>query len=227
MGIITKKTVNFLKEIKKNNNKPWFEENRSMYEESHEEMITFAESLMDEMSKIDTLIPMTGKKSLFRIYRDVRFSKDKTPYKHHWGGRMKRDTVWLRGGYYFHIEHDEAFLASGFWNPEKNDLKLIRDNIALDAAPLRKILSSKKFKDVWVELKGDKLKTSPKGFDKEHPEIDLLRHKQFIVSQKFTPKEMLSDDFVGQCVNSFKAIRPFLDYMSEILTHDLNGEPLY
>ena len=227
MGRITKKTVDFLREIKKNNNKPWFEANRSKYEASHEEMITFAESLMLEMNKIDKLVPMTGKKSLFRIYRDVRFSKDKTPYKHHWGGRMKRDTVWLRGGYYFHIEHNEAFIASGFWNPEKADLKLIRDNIAADSESLREIISSKQFKDVWGNLEGDKLKTAPKGYDKGHPDIDLLRHKQYIVSRKFSQKEMLSQDFVNQCVQSFKALRPFLDYMSEILTHDLNGEPLY
>ena len=224
---ITDKTVDFLRDIKSNNNKAWFDENRSRYEESHQERIAFTEEFMKEMNKIDELVPMTGKKSLFRIYRDVRFSKDKTPYKHHWGGRMKRESVWRRGGYYFHIEPDEAFLATGFWNPEKDDLKRIRENIALDAAPLKMILSSKKFKKVWGEIEGDTLKTAPKGFDKEHPDIDLLRHKQFIAVKKFTTKEMLSEDFISECVNTFKSIRPFLDYMSEILTHDLNGEPLF
>ena len=227
MASITKVTINFLKDIKENNNKQWFEKNRSLYEKSHNEMIEFAEDLMKSMGKIDDIVPMTGKKSLFRIYRDVRFSKDKTPYKYHWAGRMKRNTDWLRGGYYFHIEHDEAFLACGFWNPEKNDLKLIRDHIAADAEPLKNILASKKFKEVWGEMEGDTLKTAPKGYDRDHPNIDLLRHKQFIVVKKFSTEEVLSENFVTLCVDSFKAIRPFLDYMSEILTHDLNGEPLY
>jgi len=167
--MITAKTIDFLNDLKENNNRPWFDANKSRYKESHEELITFAETLLSEMGKHDDIVPATGKKSLFRIYRDVRFSKDKSPYKTHWAGFIKRDSVWKRGGYYFHISTDETFLGCGFWKPEKDDLKLIRDHISADAAPLRKILNSQ----------------------------------------------------------SFKALRPWLDCMSEMLTHDLNGEPLY
>jgi len=227
MTSLSKKTFGFLKEIELNNNKPWFEANRSKYEESHEEMIQFAEGLMSSLGKYDELVPMTGKKSLFRIYRDVRFSKDKTPYKHHWAGRMKRESVWKRGGYYYHIEPGNTTLACGFWNPEKEDLKLIRDNIAEDAQPLRKILSAPGFKKVWGQLEGDKLKTAPKGFPKDHPNIDLLQHKQLVAYTKFSDKQAMSDDFMDTCLKTFRSIRPFFDYMSDILTHDLNGEPLF
>ena len=227
MSKITKTTVDFLQDLKKNNNKPWFDTNRSRYEDSQQEMIEFAEELMRAFGKYDNLVEMTGKKSLFRIYRDVRFSKDKTPYKHHWAGRIKRDTVWLRGGYYYHIEPGNTILAAGFWNPEKEDLKLIRDHIAQDSSVLRKIISAKKFKNEWGSLEGEQLKTAPKGFPKDHDDIDLLKYKQLIVHRKFSDQEVLSENFVDRCVESFGSTRPFFDYMSEILTHDLNGEALY
>lgn len=227
MSIITETTFGFLTDIKENNDKPWFEKHRDRYDESHDEMIQFAGSLLTKMSEYDKIVSMTGKKSLFRIYRDVRFSKDKRPYKHHWAGSMKRDTVWLRGGYYYHIEPGNCLLAAGFWNPNKDDMKLIRDHIAFDSAPLRKIVAAKKFKETWGALEGDKLKTAPKGFPKDHPDIDLIRHKQWIVIKNFSDEEARSEDFVDQCVKSYRAIRPFFDYMSDILTHNLNGEPLY
>ena len=216
-----------MQDLKKNNNKSWFDANRSRYEDSHQEMFEFAEDLMSTLGKYDNLVEMTGKKSLFRIYRDVRFSKDKTPYKHHWAGRMKRDTVWLRGGYYYHIEPENTILAAGFWNPEKEDLKLIRDHIAQDSSILRKIISTKEFKNEWGSLEGEQLKSAPKGFSKDHKDIDLLRHKQLIVHRKFSDREVLSENFIDRCVESFRSIRPFFDYMSEILTHDLNGQALY
>lgn len=227
MSAISKKTFDFLKAIKKNNSRDWFEQNKDQYTASHEDMIDFAEDLMADFSKHDNLVPMTGKKSLFRIYRDVRFSKNKAPYKSHWSGSMKRDTPWLRGGYYYHVEPGNSMIACGFWGPEKDDLRLIRDNLALDADPLRKIIASKKFTEAWGSLEGEQLKTAPKGFPKDHPNIDLLRYKQFVVSKRFTDKEVMQEDFKNVIIDSFRAIRPFLDYMSEILTHDLNGEPLY
>lgn len=226
MAIIEKSTFKFLKDIRKNNNKPWFEKNKDRYLEMHQNMIAFAEALMSEMGKSDKLVPMTGKKSLFRIYRDVRFSKDKTPYKSHMAGRMRRDTDWLRGGYFYSISPGDTTLALGFWNPNPKDMKLIRDNIAQDDKPLRKILNSKKITNVF-DLHGQQLKTAPKGFPKDHPAVDLLRYKQFVLVKKFSDKEAMDIGFVKECVKTFKASRPFLDYMSEILTHDLNGEPLY
>lgn len=226
MTQISKATFKYLKDLKKNNNKPWFTENKDRYTSMHENLISFAEDLMAELSKSDKLVPMTGKKSLFRIYRDVRFSKDKTPYKSHMAGRMKRDSAWLRGGYYYHISPGDTIVALGFWGPEPKDLKLIRDQIAQDDKPLRKILKSKKITNTF-EFRGQQLKTAPKGYPKDHPAIDLLRYKQFVLSRTFSDKETLDKGFLKECAKTFKASRPFLDYMSEILTHDLNGEPLY
>lgn len=226
MTQIDKSTYKFLKDLRKNNDRPWFEKNKDKYTAMHQNMIAFAEDMMQELGKSDKLVPMTGKKSLFRIYRDVRFSKDKTPYKSNMGGGMKRDTQWLRGGYYYQVEPGNTFIAMGFWNPNTEDIKLIRDNIAQDDKPLRKILNSKKIKDTFT-FSGAQLKTAPRGFDKDHSAVDLLRYKQMILSRTFTDKEGMDKNFLKECVKTFKASRPFLNYMSEILTHDLNGEPLY
>lgn len=195
---ISKSTLQFLKDLKLNNNRPWFNENKDRYTTAHENMIEWAEALIDEMSHHDNLVPMTGKKSLMRIYRDVRFSKDKSPYKKNFGGGLKRATKWLRGGYYYHIEPGATFLGGGFWNPNPADLKRIRVEIASDDKPLRKIIADKTFIKTFESLKGETVKTAPKGFDKNHPAIDLLRHKQFLVSRKFTDKEVLSKDFLSK-----------------------------
>lgn len=141
-------------------------------------------------------------------------------------GRMKRDTDWLRGGYYYHVSPGDTTLALGFWNPNPKDMKLIRDNIAQDDKTLRKILNSKKITNTF-NLHGQQLKTAPKGYPKDHPAIELLRYKQLVLTRNFTDKETLDKGFLKECVKTFKTSRPFLDYMSEILTHDLNGEPLY
>ena len=223
---ISKTTLQFLKDLKLNNNRPWFNDNKDRYTAAHEEMIAFAEALIDEMSHHDNLVPMTGKKSLMRIYRDVRFSKDKSPYKNHFGGGLKRATKWLRGGYYYHIEPGATFLGGGFWAPNSDDLKRIRTEIAADDKPLRKILAAPDFIKTFGNLKGDTVKTAPKGFDKAHPAIDLIRHKQFLVSRNFTDKEVLSEDFLSKVVDTFRNMKPFFNYMSEVLTTDENGVPI-
>jgi len=223
---ISKSTLQFLKDLAKNNNRPWFTENKDRYVAAHENMIEFAEALIDEMSHHDNLVPMTGKKSLFRIYRDVRFSKDKSPYKSNFAGGLKRATKWLRGGYYYHIEPGESFVGGGFWAPNPADLKRVRDEIAADDKPLRKIIADPTFVKTFGTLKGDAVKTAPKGFAKDHPAIDLLRHKQFLVSHSFTEKEVTSPDFLKKLSQSFQNMRPFFDYMSDVLTTDSNGVPI-
>ena len=139
---IPKSTFTFLKKLSKNNNRPWFNEHKDQYLQEYDHMISYAEDLMEEMSKVDQLVPMSGKQSLFRIYRDVRFSKDKSPYKSAFSGRLKRATAELRGGMYYHIEPGNCVIAGGFWNPESDDLKRIRQEFAFDAKPFRKIISS-------------------------------------------------------------------------------------
>jgi uncharacterized protein (TIGR02453 family) len=223
MTSIQKETLDFLKELSKNNNREWFAKHKARYEAAHQNMIDFTESMLEKMSEHDNIVPNPAKKTLHRIYRDVRFSKDKSPYKRNFSGSMSRATPWLRGGYYFHIEPGNTFVAGGFWAPNADDLKRIREEIAHDAQPLRKIFANKPFAQAFGELKGDAVKTAPKGFSKDHPDIDLIRFKQFVVSKSFTDKEVLSEKFPGQMVQTFCLLRPYFDYMSEVLTTDGNG----
>lgn len=217
----------FLKKLKENNDREWFNDNKQEYLDIHGNVIAFADDVLNKMNKHDTIETPSGKKSLYRIYRDTRFSNNKTPYKTHFGGILKRATNQLRGGYYFHIEAGNSFVGGGFWKPNSDDLKRIRAAIAEDSEELRAIINSKEFKSTFGELAGDQVKTAPKGYKKDHPAIDLLRYKQFLIGKSFTDEEVLASDFSDKIVDTFNAMRPFFDYMSYVLTTDANGEPLY
>ncbi len=221
--VITKQNLDFLKKIKKNNNREWFSDNKDIYEEAHENVKAFSNELLIALQELDNI----EKLKLYRIYRDVRFSKDKTPYKSSWSGAFSRATKQLRGGYFFSISPGETMIGGGFYKPSPSDLKLIRSKIASDDKPFRKVLNAKKFKDTFGELMGDQVKTAPKGFDKDHPSIDLLRYKSFYVFKSFTDKEVLDASFYKETIKTWKSIRPFFDLMSDVLTTDMNGIPLY
>lgn len=221
MSAIQTSTFGFLNQLKVNNNREWFERNKDRYRSAHANMIEFMDAVISEMKKVDNIETMSGKKSLFRIYRDVRFSKDKSPYKPFFGARMSRATKWLRGGHYIHIEPGNCFIAGGFFNPNSADLKLIREDIAHDSKPLREILSDSNFKKIWGTFEGDAVKTAPRGFDKDHPDIDLIRFKQFHLSRHFDDNKVLDEDFIFEIVKAFLVIRPYFNYMSEILTKDI------
>jgi len=212
-------TFKFLKALKKNNERPWFNENKAGNQKEHENFKAFADTLLDKMSHHDEI----EKLRVHRIYRDVRFSKNKLPYKSHFSGGMSRASIYLRGGYYFHVEPGNSFVAGGFWAPNSKDLKRIRQEIAADDKPLRKIIKSASFKKHFGELYGETLKTAPRGFAKDHPSVDLLRYKQFLVLHHFTDQEVLSTKFAGELNKAFKAMRPFFNYMSDVLTTDENG----
>lgn len=226
MPNISKETIKFLEGLRKNNTKPYFEKNKSTYQACHEDMISFADALLAEMQKFDEIETISGKKSLMRIYRDVRFSKDKTPYKTHWGGGFKRAGQDRRGGFYYHIEKGNSFVGGGWWAPDAKDLLHIRKQIDMHAKPLRKVINSKAFKDYFGVLEGDKLKSSPKGFEKENENIDLLNHKQFVVWHKFSDKEIHEKDFHKKVAKGFKNMLPFFTVITDYLTTDLNGESL-
>lgn len=213
----------FLKLIKKNNDRDWFNAHKERYLNELKNIEQFADALLIEMNKHDVIETVSGKKSLHRIYRDVRFSKDKTPYNSHWGGSFKRATKARRGSYYFHFAPGNSFVAGGFWGPEPADLKRIRDEFSYDAKNFRAILKNKNFVNTFGTLKGEQIKTTPKGFDADDNAIDLLRYKQFLLIKKFTDKEVLSADFLKTVNTTFKQMRPFLDYMSDVLTTDVNG----
>ena len=221
--IITKSNFDFLNLIKKNNNRDWFNEHKDRYLIELKNLELFADNLLVELNKHDVIETASGKKSLHRIYRDVRFSKEKTPYNTHWGGGFKRATKSRRGSYYYHLEPGNSFVAIGFWGPEPADLKRIRDEFSYDPKKIRSILKNKTFIKTFGELKGEQIKTSPKGFSADDEAIDLLRYKQFLLIKKFTDQEVLDQNFIKTINETFKISRPFLDYMSEALTTDTNG----
>ncbi|MGZ4041767.1 MAG: DUF2461 domain-containing protein [Bacteroidia bacterium] len=226
MVSITSSNLEFLKQVKKNNNRDWFNAHKERYLTELKNIELFADALLEEMNKHDVIETVSGKKSLHRIYRDVRFSKDKTPYNIHWGGSFSRATKARRGTYYFHIEPGNTFVAGGFWGPNPEDLKRIRDEFSYDPRPFRKILKSKTFTKTFGKLQGERIKTTPKGFDANDAAIDLLRFKQFQLIKKFTDKEALDKNFMKEVNTAFKNMRPFLDYMSDVLTTDVNGIPV-
>lgn len=220
---IPKSSLDFLKDISRNNNREWFAKNKNRYLQEYENIIAFTDALLNEMRKHDNIETTSAKESLFRIYRDTRFSKDKTPYKNYWAGSFKRATKKLRGGYYFQIEPGGTIAAGGFFSPNPQDLLRIRQDIDLNYTDWKKILLNKTIVKTFGELKGEKVSTSPKGFSKENAAIELLKHKQFYFERKFTDKEVLSAGFLKELNQTFKNLRPYFNYMSEILTTDLNG----
>lgn len=221
--VIPKDALVFLKKLKVNNNRDWFNEHKSEFksiEAEIKESYNYLGQLLNMHDKIDRV-------KLFRIYRDVRFSKNKLPYKTHFGGSFHRVKPELRGGYYLHIQpNDASFIGIGFWDPNKEDLFRIRKEFEMDDTEIREILNDKTFKTVWGNFVGEELKTAPKGFDRNHAAIDLIRRKQYIFTKSFTDEAVLDQDFIPAVNEAFEIARPYLDLMSDILTTNLNGEPL-
>jgi uncharacterized protein (TIGR02453 family) len=224
MTALNKDNLNFLKLLQENNNREWFAEHKNNYVKNNSDVINFADEVLTLLKKHDHIETIDGKKAVYRIYRDIRFSKDKTPYKTHFAGYFKRATKLLRGGYYFHIQPGNSFVGGGFWNPNSEDLKRIRNTILEYGDELLDIINSKYFIENFGTLKGEQLKSAPKGFDKNHPFIELLRYKQFLLVKPFSDQEVLSPNFAVEVDNTYKAMRPFFDFMSEALTTNQNGE---
>ena len=220
---IQKSTLDFLKTLKENNNREWFNEHKIAFKKEQTLAKDFYNAIMDDLNNHDVI----DKFKLFRIYRDVRFSKDKTPYQPHFAGSFSRSGKELRGGYYLRIRPGESFLAGGFWAPNKEDLFRIRKEFEFDDSEIRKILAEKKFNSVFGgKLVGEELKTAPRGFDKAHRNLDLIRKKGFVAVREFTDKEVLASNFLEVVGDSFLALRPFFDCMSSVLTTNLNGESI-
>lgn len=219
-ALISNRTLEFLENLKNNNDREWFETHRPEFISQQAATKAFFESVGELLEQHDEV----GKPKMFRIYRDVRFSKDKHPYKTHFAASFPRLGPQLRGGYYIHVQPGGSFLATGFWNPNKEDLFRIRKELEMDASEFKEAITNKTLIGIWGNLQGEAVKTAPKGFDREHPDIDLIRYKQFLFVRNFTDKEVLSDSFLYEVDRSYRAIRPFFDMMSLVLTTDLNGE---
>jgi uncharacterized protein (TIGR02453 family) len=213
--------LKFLKRLAKNNNRVWFEKNKPVYLEAKEGFDQFLEKLLEELIKLDEgLAGLNPKKLAFRIYRDVRFSKDKKPYKVNMGAGFSPGGKMIQEpGYYLHIQPgNKSFLAGGLYMPDADNMTKIRQEIDYNTETLLKILNDRKFKKFFPSLDVfDKLKTAPKGYAKDHPHIELLKHKSFIVSHLFTDKEVKSKKFVKQVAETAKIIKPLNDFLKDAI----------
>jgi len=217
-----KSTFKYLEDLYKNNNRDWFADKKETYLEAQQNAKEVFAAIQLNLQKHDEI----EKSKMMRIYRDVRFSKDKTPYKVHFANSYARLGKELRGGYFLRIRPGASFLAGGFWEPSKEDLFRIRKEIELDASEIKALLEDKNYKKHFGGKfeSFSELKTAPRGFDKEHPDVNLLRKKGFIASRSFTDEQVLAANFADEVDQSFKALRPFFNLFSDILTTNLNGE---
>ena len=214
-------TLHFLKKLKINNNREWFDSNKTEYLASKEIFEEFVSELIKGINKFDKKVSLDlkPKDCTFRIYKDVRFSKDKTPYKNNMSASInpggKKSNI---PGYYFHLEPDACFLAGGVYMPMPDDLKAIRQEIDYNPLPLINVLKSASFKKEFNGLdEEDKLKNPPKGFNKDHAHSEILKNRHFIVSQKFENKVILKKEGLSKTLDSFKAMYPFLDYLRKAI----------
>ena len=211
-------TLRFLRDLKKNNDRDWFNDNKQRYEQHVKApMLQLLATLAVRMKAVEADIVLEPKKAMYRIYRDVRFSSDKSPYKT-WiaaaftyeGYDRKHDSA-----FYFHISPDEIGVGGGLYNPMGDKLKNLRAAIDADAASLRKILKGKSFVEHFGEMVGEELQRVPQGYDKDHPDADLLRKKQFLC-WKALPAQTINDaEFLDTLVAHFKAMAPFVRYLVE------------
>lgn len=214
--------LKFLKDLKKHNDREWFEKNKEKYLAAKATFEEFVGKSLAEFAKFDEGVAnLDPKKLVFRIYRDVRFSKDKRPYKTNMGaGISPNGKLVQEPGYYIHVEPgNQSFVAGGIYMPDAANLAKIRQEIDYSTEKLTKITDNKKFKSVFKRFdEFDKLKTMPKGYPKDHPAIELLKLKSFIVSRTFTDKEVLEKGFLKSVAGTAKLIKPLNDFLKEAIS---------
>lgn len=212
----------FLKNLAKNNDRAWFEKNKSKYLEAKDQFDQFIAKLVRDLSDFDESIAgLDPKKITFRIYRDVRFSKNKLPYKSNMSaGISPRGKMADEPGVYLHIQpNNKSFVAAGLWMPQPEPLAKIRQEIDYSSDALQKILNDKKFKKMYGAFDRDgELKNAPKGYEKDHPMVDLLRLKSFVVSHNFTDEEVKSKNFMKAVIDTYKTAKPLNDFLKEAIS---------
>jgi len=220
MAILQKSILSFLDKLKKNNNRDWMMEHKKKYQSNEKILKQFYSSVEASLNITDEI----SKLKVFRINRDVRFSKNKTPYNVHRSVSFSRAGAHRRGGYYLRIEPGNSAMAGGFFSPEASDLFRIRKEFEIDTTEIREILNHKKFKKAFGGFnQAYQVKTAPRNFSKDDKNIDLIKLKNYFVECKFTDKEVLSEDFEKKLMDHYLLLRPLFNYMSEVLTTDLNG----
>ena len=215
--MIKVKTLDFLKDLAKNNDREWFALNKNRHDDARENVLGFATEIIEGLAEIDKSIPndLTAKDCVMRIYRDIRFSLNKTPYKNNFGAGFSPDGKKFDGpGYYLHISPQECFVAGGCWMPEALQLKLIRQEIDYNASEFKESLKSLHKSNSKAQLDSDhKLKTAPKGYPADHPEIEFLRLKSFTVTIPVKPTELTKPDALTKVLSGFKSIYPFILFL--------------
>lgn len=215
--MIAKQTLNFLKDLKANNNKEWFDANRLRYEYAKENMKEVTQELIKAIGSFDPdIAKLEAKQCMFRINRYIRFSANKEPYKSNLGASFNKDGKKAHGGgYYFHVQPGGSFLAGGIWMPEADVLKKIRQEIDYNTLAFKKIIYNKDFVKHFKELsKEDSLANVPKGYPKDHPEAELLKLKSYIVSTDISDKELTSADFIAKAKEMYKAMKPLISFVN-------------
>lgn len=213
-------TLNFLSKLEINNNRDWFNENKNLYVDAQQNFITVVDDIIQGISSFDISVEkLEAKSCVFRIYKDTRFSKDKTPYKTNLGASLaeKGTKTLSHAGYYIHLQPGQSFLVGGVYMTETANLKLIRQKISSESEEFLNILNNKSFKNN-LELRGDRLVKIPQGFDKEDPMADYLKYKQFTVFHQLTDEDVLDKKFAEKAVNIFKEIYPFNQFLNEALS---------
>ncbi len=217
---IPKSSFDFLQRLKMNNNREWMQENKKEYLANEKKLKEFYTAVEKSLNVTDEI----AKTKIFRINRDIRFSNDKTPYNSHRSVSFSRAGAHRRGGYYLRLEPGNSYMAGGFFNPNPADLLRIRREFEMDSSEIRSILNNKEFKKAFGSFNEENaVKTAPKGFIKDAENIDLIRLKSFFVTHHFTDKEVFDPAFLDKLIYHYNLLRPFFNYMSEVLTTDLNG----
>jgi len=210
----------FLAQLKQHNHKEWMDAHKEEYQACRQDFIQFVSALLEELSNWDEgLTELDPKKCIFRINRDIRFSKDKAPYKLNFGASMAeggRNSGYA--GYYFHIQPEECFLGGGVYRPSVEHLRLIRQEIDYNPEELKKIVEEKQFSTCFGAVQGEKLSRPPKGYSKEHPNLEFLKLKSFIVLHRFSDEELMEPDFLEKASGILKSIKPFNDYLNVALS---------
>ena len=218
-GLDTKAVLDFLTRLRDNNNREWFEANRASYGTARAAFLGLVGSIIDNFDSVDDLGDIGVKDCVFRINRDLRFSKDKSPYKTAMSallGRSGRKS--LARSYYIHIEPEgRSMFAGGLYDPSSAELEKLCQTLARDARPFKRLLAAPDFVSNFGSLSGDSLKTAPQGYSKGHPEIELLRMKQFIAARQLDDATVLAQDLVSLALGAFKAMKPFLVYLESSL----------
>jgi uncharacterized protein (TIGR02453 family) len=216
-------TIKFLKDLKKNNNKPWFDQNRKVYEAAKADFANFIQAVIDKHGKKDSTIKnLVAKDCMFRINRDVRFSKDKSPYKSNFGASINKGgrKAFNSAGYYFHLEPGQCFAGGGMYMPMPDDLKKLRQEIDYNFADFKKIIGSKKFKSVYGELDRSAeflLSRVPKGYEADNPAAEYLKLKSFIAMISIKDADLGSKNLVTKTVQAFDSLQPLINFLNHAI----------